>query len=81
METKLVSDFSSIHGVRKILLVGEHQEQSVAKLILVQHALQLLAGFGHTLAIVGVDNEDNALGVLEVWGVADQLLPRLGVTR
>ena len=67
METKLVSDFSSIHGVRKILLVGEHQEQSVAKLILVQHPLQLLTRFRHTITVVRVDDEDDALGVLEVW--------------
>ena len=50
----------------QILLVGEDQEESVPELILVQHALQLLSGLNYTIAIVGVDNEDNTLGVLEV---------------
>ena len=50
----------------KILLVGEDQKESVPELILVQHALQLLSCLNHTIAIVGVDNEDNTLSVLEV---------------
>lgn len=50
----------------QILLVGEDQEESVPELILVQHALQLLPCLNNTVAIVGVDNEDNTLGVLEV---------------
>jgi len=50
----------------KILLVGEDEEDSVPQLILVQHALQLLTGLDDTVAIVGVDDEDDALGVLEV---------------
>lgn len=50
----------------KILLVGEHKEKSIPKLILVQHALQFLARLNDTITIVAVDDEDNALGVLEV---------------
>jgi len=66
METELVGDFSGIHGVRKILLVGEDEEEGVTELILIEHALEFLTGLGYTLAIVGVDHEDNALGILEV---------------
>ena len=51
---------------RKILLIGEDQEESVPQLILIQHALQLLARLDYTIAIVAVDNEDDALGVLEI---------------
>lgn len=51
---------------RQILLVGEDQEGSIAQLILVQHALQLLTGLNDTIAIVAVDDEDDTLGVLEV---------------
>jgi len=48
------------------LLVGEYEEDGVAQLILVEHALELLTGLGNTVAIVAVNNEDDALGVLEV---------------
>jgi len=66
VQTKLIGDFGGVHGVWQILLVGEDQEESIPELILVQHALQLLPGLNNTVAIVGVDNEDNTLGVLEV---------------
>ena len=66
VETELVGDFSGVHGVREILLVGEDEEVGVAELILIEHALELLTSLGHTLAIVGVDDEDDALCILEV---------------
>lgn len=50
----------------KILLVGEDKEDSIAELILVEHALELLSGLNNTVAIVGVDDEDDTLSVLEV---------------
>jgi hypothetical protein len=50
----------------QILLVGEDQEESVPQLVLVQHALELLARLNNTVAIVAVDDEDDTLGVLEV---------------
>lgn len=50
----------------QILLVGEDQEKSIPQLILVQHALEFLAGLNDTVTIVGVDNEDDTLGVLEI---------------
>lgn len=50
----------------KILLVGEDQENGVSELVLVEHALEFLSGLDDTVAIVGIDNEDDALGVLEV---------------
>jgi hypothetical protein len=66
VETELVCDFGSVHGVGQILLVGENQENGVAQLILVEHALELLTGLNNTVTIVGVDDEDDTLGVLEV---------------
>jgi len=66
VKTKFVGDFGGVHGVRKILLVGEDQEKSITQFILVQHALQFLPSFDHTISIVGVNDEDDALGVLEV---------------
>jgi hypothetical protein len=50
----------------KILLIGEDKEDGVTELVLVKHALQLLASLDNTVTIVAVDNEDDALGVLEV---------------
>ena len=66
MQTELVRDLSRVHGVGQILLVGEDQEKRIPELVLVQHALQLLACLNDTVAIVAVDDEDDALGVLEV---------------
>lgn len=48
------------------MLVGEHQKQSVSQLVFVQHSLQLLTSFDDTVAIIAVDDEDDALSVLEV---------------
>lgn len=50
----------------QILLVGEDQQDGIPQLILVEHALELLTGLNDTIAIVAVDDEDDALGVLEV---------------
>lgn len=51
---------------RQILFVSKDQEQSIPEFILVQHPLELLTGLADTLPIVGVDDEDNSLSVLEV---------------
>ena len=66
VEAKLVGDLGSVHGVGQILLVGEDQQESVSEFVLVEHALQLLAGLNHTVTIVAVDDEDDALRVLEI---------------
>ena len=66
VETELVGDLSGVHGVGKILLVGEDKQESITELILVEHALELLTRLRDTFPIVGVDDEDDTLGVLEV---------------
>ena len=66
MQAKLVGDLGGVHGVGQILLVGEDEEESVTELVLVEHALELLTGLDNTVAIVGVDDENDTLGVLEV---------------
>lgn len=68
METELVSDLGRVHRVGQILLVGKDQQEGITELILVEHALQLLAGLRDTLAIVRVDHENDTLSILEVWG-------------
>ena len=51
---------------RKILLVGEDQEECIAKFVFVQHALQLFTRLNDTIPVVGINNEDDTLSVLEV---------------
>lgn len=48
------------------MLVGENQEKSVTKFILIQHALEFLPGLHDTVAVIAVDDEDYTLSVLEV---------------
>jgi hypothetical protein len=55
-----------VETYRKILLVGKDKKDGVPQLILVQHALEFLSGLDDTVTIIAVDDEDNALGVLEV---------------
>lgn len=90
MQSKLIGNLSSVHGVlswekpcqynfhlkmhkkkaekthRQILLVSKDQEQSIPEFVLVQHPLELLTGLADTLSIIGVDNKDDSLGILEV---------------
>lgn len=51
---------------RQILLVGEDQEERIPQFVLVQHPLQLVACLLDTVAVIAVDDEDDALSVLEV---------------
>lgn len=67
METKLVCDFSGIHRVRQVLLVGEHQEKGITEFILIEHPLKLLASLSHTFPVIGVNDKDDTLCVLEIW--------------
>ena len=66
VQTQLVRNLSRVHRVRQILLVGEDQQERISQLVLVQHALQLLAGLNDTVTVVAVDDEDDTLSVLEV---------------
>ena len=66
VQAELVGNLGGVHGVGQILLVGKDQEEGVPQLVLVQHPLQLLARLNDTVAIVRVNNKDDALGVLEV---------------
>ena len=48
------------------MLVGENKEESIAKLVFIQHALQLFPGLDNTVTVIAVDNENDTLSVLEV---------------
>lgn len=66
METKLIRDFSSIHRIRQVLLVGEDKEEGVTEFVFVEHPLEFFPCLRYTLAIIGINNEDDSLSVLEV---------------
>ena len=66
VQAELVGDLSSIHRVRQVLFVGEHQQDRLAQLVLIEHAVQLVARLTHAIAVVRVDHEDDALGILVV---------------
>jgi hypothetical protein len=66
VKTEFVGDFSGVHGVWQILLVGKDQEKGITEFILVQHALELFPSLRHTITIVRVDDENDSLCVLEV---------------
>lgn len=66
MEAELVSDLGSGHGAWEILLVGEDQKDSLAEFLLGEHLVELFASIIDSVAIVGVNDEDEALSVLVV---------------
>jgi hypothetical protein len=73
VEAKALSHFLNFHCVGEILLVGEHEKNSIAKLILCKHAAKLIFGtvlvallVVDTVAIVTINHEDGTLGVLVV---------------
>jgi len=66
MQTELIGNLRSVHSIRQILLVGEDEKESITELILVEHSLKFFASFRHTFTIVGIDDEDDTLCVLEV---------------
>ncbi len=57
---------SQVAAYGQILLVGKDEKESVSQLVLVQHALKLLTCLNDTITIVAVNNEDDALSILEV---------------
>ena len=66
MQTKLVSHFCRTHGVRKILLVSEHEQDGIAQLVLVEHSVHFIARGIDTISIIGIHHKDQTLGVLVV---------------
>ena len=76
VQTQALGHLLHLHGVGKILLVGEDQEHGVAQLILGEHALKLVLSTVlvtlcviDAVAIVAIHHEDAALGVLVVMAL------------
>ena len=74
MQSKLICDLRSVHGIGQILLVCKDKQEGITELILVKHPLQLLPRFRHTFPVVGVHHEDDTLSVLEIYNDSDQSL-------
>lgn len=66
MESKLVGQFSGGHCIWEILLVGEDEKSGIPEFILVEHLVQLLTRLFDTFFVVGIDDKDESLRVLEV---------------
>lgn len=66
MEPELIRDLGGIHGIRQVLLICKDKKKSIAEFVFVEHTLQLFTRLAHTLTIVGIDDKDDALGVLKV---------------
>mgnify|MGYP001344254594 CR=1 FL=1 len=66
VEAELVRHLRGRHGVGQVLLVREDEQDALAQLVLVEHAVQLVARLAHAVAVVRVDHEDDALRVLVV---------------
>ena len=66
IQSKLFLDFRSGHGIGKILLVGEDEEDGVAEFVFREHLVKFITSLANTFTIVGVDDEDDTVGVLEV---------------
>ena len=49
LQAQLLRHLSSRHCVGQILLVAEHEQDGIAQLVLVQHALQLITRLADTL--------------------------------
>jgi hypothetical protein len=66
VQSKLVGHFSGTHSIGQILLVREHQKDSITKFVLVQHSVQLISSVVDTLSIVRVNHENQTLSILVV---------------
>ncbi len=63
VEAELVRHLRGGHGVRQVLLVREAEEHALAQLVLVEHAVELVARGVDAVTVVGVHHEDEPLRV------------------
>jgi hypothetical protein len=67
VKAEFVRNLRSVHRIRQVLLVRKNEEEGIAEFVFVEHPLQLLAGLGYTFPVITIDDEDNALAILEVF--------------
>jgi hypothetical protein len=67
METKLLRHLCSSHGVGKVLLVCEHEQRGVPKLLVVEQGVELLPRERDATSVAAVDDAlGGRLGAMEV---------------
>mmetsp|Transcript_49447 Transcript_49447/g.91223 ORF Transcript_49447/g.91223 Transcript_49447/m.91223 type:complete len:228 (-) Transcript_49447:128-811(-) len=66
VQSELLGDLRCRHSVRQILLVGEDKHNCIAHLILIQHLGELLTSILNSVAVIAVDDEDEAIGACVV---------------
>lgn len=63
MQAELVGDLSRSHGLRKILLVREDQDDCITELVLVDHLVEFLTSILDSVLVIGVNHENQTLSV------------------
>ena len=58
-QVQLLSNLTHAHGIGEVLLVGIYQQHGIAKLILIQHPLQLIPGVVNAVAVVRVNDKND----------------------
>lgn len=66
IQIQLLNHLLLAHDARQVHLVGKHQQQNILQALVLQDAVQFLAGLVDAGAVAGVDDEDQALRALEV---------------
>lgn len=65
-QSELLDNFTSTHGLGQVLFVGQNEQDSVTKLVFIQHAIKFVTRNGNTVTIVAIDDKDNTLRVVVV---------------
>ena len=63
VKSKLIGNFWASEGTWQVLLVGEHEQYGILKLLLSEHLVELFAVLFDSVSIIGVNDVDESLGV------------------
>ena len=66
MKTQFIRHLRRRHGIGKILLIGKDEKNGIAQFIFIEHSVHFITCGIDTVGIVGVDYEDESLGILVV---------------
>lgn len=65
-QAEFFDNFTSAHGLRQVLFVGEDEEDGITQFVFVEHSVELVASNGNTITIVAIDYKDDSLRVVVV---------------
>merc|ERR1711872_34101 len=66
LQAQLLGQLRRLQSVRKILFVGEYKQDSISEFIFAQHSCKFVSCLANTISIIGINNENQSLGVLEI---------------